>query len=186
METKQFNSATTLVIDIPNYDSVASQISRKEMLTLLTKLWAEYDIAAKRWGVLNFEAVGNAYIGCVGAPHVNENENHASQAAQFALDVLDVVQKFKISIPESLQIRVGLSSGPVTIGFDTDNTPKIITGDTVYLASKVEASARPMCILVTESTYEHLKGHPGFQISKGGTVKVKGTLAQTYVINGRN
>ncbi len=81
-------------------------------MATLNKLWLEYDKIAKKHHVHKVETIGDAYLGVAGCP--DRCDNHAEQAAGFALDIMEMIRTFKTVTNESIQIRIGLHSGPVT------------------------------------------------------------------------
>ena len=63
------------------------------------------------------ETIGDAYLVASGLPVPNE-ERHAAEITDMALDVLSSVMAFKIRHKpgRQLQVRIGLHSGPVVTG----------------------------------------------------------------------
>ena len=63
------------------------------------------------------ETIGDAYLVASGLPVPNE-ERHAAEISDMALDVLSSVMAFKIRHrpDQQLQVRIGLHSGPVVTG----------------------------------------------------------------------
>ena len=63
------------------------------------------------------ETIGDAYLVASGLPVPNE-ERHAAEITDMALDVLSSVMAFKIrhKPDRQLQVRIGLHSGPVVTG----------------------------------------------------------------------
>src|SRR5207253_2031363 len=82
------------------------------------------------------------------------------------------VDRFRAEAGVELAIRVGIDSGPVVAGvighrkFSYD-----IWGDTVNMASRMEAQGLPACIQVTHNVYEQLRGR--YEFRERGTVDVK-------------
>lgn len=154
------------------------------MLNTLNSLWVEYDAIAKRWGVYKVETIGDAYLGVAGCPE--KVPDHAARAANFALDVINMVRTFKTAMGDQIQIRVGLNSGPITAGVLGELNPHwCIVGDTVNTASRMESTSKAMQIHISESTYNLIK-NKNFILSEPDvmTIKGKGSMT-TYWVNGR-
>lgn len=84
------------------------------MIATLNKMWQEYDRLALKWGMYKVETIGDAYVGVVGCPE--RRPDHAERAVNFALSIIDMIRQFKTAMNTSIQIRIGLASGPVTAG----------------------------------------------------------------------
>jgi len=181
---QEFESVTVFFSDIANYTSLAGKTSAKDMLMNLNRLWIEYDTIAKKWGVYKVETIGDAYLGITGCPQ--RVEDHASRAANFALDIIRMIKKFKTIDGEELQIRIGLNSGPVTAGILGELNPHwCIVGDTVNIASRMESTSKPMSIHISNYTYELIKDE-GFIISDPEIMEIKGKgTMKTYWVYGR-
>ncbi|KAJ3132302.1 Nitrogen permease regulator 2, partial [Irineochytrium annulatum] len=80
---EEFESVTVFFSDITNFAELSKTMSTKDMLATLNKLWQEYDVLAKRWGIYKVETIGDAFLGVVGAP--DRVPDHASRAVSFAL-----------------------------------------------------------------------------------------------------
>ena len=60
-----------------------------------------------------------------------------------------------------------------------------IWGDTVNMASRMEAQGLPACIQVTHNVYEHLRGR--YEFRERGTIDVKSKgPTTTYLLLGRH
>ena len=132
---EDYECVTVFFSDITNFTNLSSRTSTKDMMATLNKLWLEYDKIAKRNKVHKVETIGDAYLGVTGCPV--RCAEHAEQAASFALEIIEMVKTFKTVTNESIQVRIGLHSGPVTAGVLGDLVPHwCLVGDTVNTASR--------------------------------------------------
>jgi len=183
-EAQEYESVTVFFSDIANFTVLSGKTSTKDMLATLNKLWIEYDAIAKRWGVYKVETIGDAYLAVTGCPE--RSKDHAFRAANFAIDILQMVKTFTTAMGDHIQIRIGLNSGPITAGVLGELNPHwCIVGDTVNTASRMESTSKAMMIHISDSTYQLIKDT---NVDCSGPdvmqIKGKGTMT-TYWVNGR-
>ncbi|KNE62746.1 hypothetical protein AMAG_07932 [Allomyces macrogynus ATCC 38327] len=182
-EAQEYESVTVFFSDITNFTVISSRTSTKDMMKTLNMLWLEYDAIAKKWGIYKVETIGDAYLGVAGAP--DRVPDHAERCVNFALDILDMIRAFKSATGESINIRVGLHTGPVTAGVLGDLNPHwCLVGDTVNTASRMESTSKAGHIHISEDTYKKIKDKFVTQPLDVMDVKGKGKM-QTYWVLGR-
>jgi len=126
-------------------------------------------------GTIN-QFTGDGVMALFGAPVAHEN--HAQRACHAALAIqkamLEYSQGVKRDLGVNFKMRAGLNTGPVVVGSIGDDLRMDYTaiGDTVNLASRMESTAKPGNILVSNNTYKRAKQH--FKFTSLGKVKVKG------------
>ncbi|KAI8622199.1 nucleotide cyclase [Chytriomyces sp. MP71] len=182
--SEEYASVTVFFSDITNFAQLAGKHSTKEMLAMLNKLWNEYDVVCKRWGMYKVETIGDAFLGVIGAP--DRISDHAERAANFAIDVIRMVGDFRTDDGEEIVTRIGLNSGPITAGILGDSNPHwCIVGDAVNTASRMESTSKSMRIHISESTYK-LISNKGFKLEGPDVMNIKGKgVMNTYWVNGR-
>ncbi|KAJ3100282.1 Guanylate cyclase soluble subunit beta-2 [Phlyctochytrium planicorne] len=181
---EEFESVTVFFSDVTNFAALSAKSTTKDMLSTLNKLWLEYDIICKRWGVYKVETIGDAFLGVCGAP--DRVKDHAERTANFAIDVLKMIEDFRTVNGEKIISRVGLNSGKITAGILGEQNPHwCIVGDTVNTASRMESTSKPGMIHISESTYELIKGK-NLNISEPEVMNIKGKgTMKTYWLIGR-
>ena len=86
---------------------------------------------------------------------------------------------------QPLRMRIGLNTGPVVAGvIGVKKFAYDLWGDTVNLASRMEAHAPSGGILVTAATYQRLRDNYEFKPSRVLRVKGKGDML-TYRLLGK-
>ncbi|KAJ3249228.1 hypothetical protein HDU78_005368 [Chytriomyces hyalinus] len=181
---EEFASVTVFFSDITNFVALSNNHSTKEMLGTLNKLWVEYDVICKRWGMYKVETIGDAFLGVIGAPE--RIPDHAERATNFAIDVIQMVANFRTDSGEEIVSRVGLNTGPITAGVLGDSNPHwCIVGDAVNTASRMESTSKPMRIHISENTYKAIS-KKAFLIEGPDAMNIKGKgMMNTYWVNGR-
>lgn len=180
---KEYACVTVFFSDITNYTVMAQNCSPTLMLDTLAKLWKEYDKISEKHNLFKVETIGDAFLGVTGCPE--ETTTHAQDAANFALELVEIIKEFRTLTNEELQIRIGLHSGPVTAGIMGDILrPKwCIVGDTVNTASRMETNSMPMKINISETTYRLLMGRYTVEKREPLLIKGKGTMQTYFLLN---
>ncbi|KAJ3288401.1 hypothetical protein HDU79_004871, partial [Rhizoclosmatium sp. JEL0117] len=169
---EEYSCVTVFFSDIANFTPLSQRTSTKDMLASLNNMWIEYDKISKKWGMYKVETIGDAFLGVVGAP--DRVPDHAERAAEFSIDIIDMIKDFRLVTGEPIQIRAGLNSGPVTAGILGESNPHwCIVGDTVTIASKMEATSKHMKIHIAESTFNLIKSSGKFRTSDSEPVTIK-------------
>lgn len=179
----QFPEATVVFADVVGFTSLSTHISAGEVVQLLDEIFSAFDLLADRRGLEKIKTIGDAYMAACGLPA--RRADHVAAAADFCLDVLKEVSRFNGNYHTSINLRVGIATGPVIAGIIGRN--KFIYdlwGDTVNTASRMESHGIPGRIQVTAAVFEALKGTHEFEARGEIEVKGKGAM-QTYFLGGR-
>ena len=119
--------------------------------------------------------IGDAVMAVFGAPI--PMKDHPEKAVRCALDIRDRLDSYNRSLGADeapFRIRIGLNSGfcvAGNVGTDARSEYTVI-GDTVNLASRLESSASPQEIIISEATYSFLVGI--FKMEERPQIKLKG------------
>ena len=110
--------------------------------------------------------------------------DHAQRLAATALKMMDFPKHSSSSLVQGVQLRVGISSGPVIAGVIGNTKFQFdIWGDTVNTASRMESHGEPGKIQISSATYEMIKDD--FQCQPRGAIKVKGKAQMsTWFVTG--
>jgi sensor domain CHASE-containing protein/class 3 adenylate cyclase len=178
-----FEEATVLFADIVNFTNLSSQISPREIVSLLNEIFTRFDRLLERYGLEKIKTIGDSYMVVGGLPLTRPD--HAEAVAEFALDMQQQIQEFNAERGQSFSMRIGINTGPVVAG--VIGLKKFIYdlwGDTVNTASRMESHGIPGAIQVSSATYERLKDKYLFE--ERGTIDVKGKgEMNTYILKSR-
>jgi class 3 adenylate cyclase len=140
-------------------------------------------LLVERFGLEKVKTIGDAYLVVGGVPV--PTQDHAERVADFALEMVKTIEDLQPALLRPVRCRIGISSGPVVAGvIGTKRTIYDIWGDTVNVASRMEALSMPGRILVSPITYERLRDRYEFEERDPILVKGKGEM-KTYFLTGR-
>lgn len=189
IEMDTFDAATVFACDIVGYTSMVDRYTATNVSKTLHNLWKHLETIATVHHIYKVESKCNEFVGVAGAP--DRSHNHAEEAAEFALDVLQMAKVFttepnKKGKREKIQLRIGFHTGPLSAGIvDHKNVRYGIFGDTVTTAGRMEATGVPMRIQVSEDTYKALE-RKGFEFEACYGKKVKGKEKTYFLVGKRN
>jgi len=111
--------------------------------------------------------------------------DHAAALAEMALEMIECLKQFNQSRGTSLELRIGLNTGPVVAGvIGRSKFIYDLWGDTVNTASRMESTGLPGRVQVTEQMQRALA--PQFDLTERGEVEVKGKgRLHTWLLVGR-
>jgi class 3 adenylate cyclase len=156
-----FPHTSIMFADIANFTYWASQHSPPEAFILLESLFVEFDRIATEMGVYKVSTVGDCFIASVGVPY--PRDDHAVLISLFALRCRQEAKELFVRLnsklnTNSLAIRIGIHSGPVTAGVLRGDKARFdIFGDTVNTAQRIESTGKPNSIQISSETAQLLK-----------------------------
>jgi class 3 adenylate cyclase len=153
--------------DLVGFTDLSARRSPAEVVEALNGLFSAFDAACAGLGVEKIKTIGDAYLAAAGLP--GGSEAHVAAAADLALAMLAAVE----AAGPPWQIRIGVHSGPVVAGIvGTTKFLYDIWGDAVNTASRLETTAPPGRIQVSERVAQVLGGD--YELEARGEVDLKG------------
>ena len=167
-------SVTVLFGDIVGFTTWCARRPPEDVVRLLDRVFTVFDGLAHRHGLEKIKTIGDCYMAVAGLPAARDD--HAQAALAMALDMLREAASLAAETGEPLQLRLGLSSGPVVAG--VIGRSKFIFdlwGDTVNTASRMESHGQPGRIQCCEATAGLLHG-VDLEARDGVEVRGKGPM----------
>lgn len=131
------------------------RLSPQQMAELLTELFDEFDSAAERYGLERQNSLSTSYMAVCGLTQARFD--HSKRTVDFALVMLDIIQRLNVKHNSALALRIAIHAGSVTAGVvGTERFRYGIWGETAYIASSLQSKAELNYILVTRNVYERL------------------------------
>ena len=144
--------------DIAGFTTISEKLSPQDLFCLMSlSLSPMTEILKKEWGTLD-KYIGDAVMGFFWAP-VTQSD-HAIRACRTAVEMRRILPELNREITakwiQAVSFRVGIASGDVmvwNIG-STDHFNYTVLGDTVNLASRLEATGKEydMHVIISEWT----------------------------------
>ena len=161
---------TVLFADLVGFSTLAEHMDPEELRTLMGETFAEItaQIEAREGSVEKF--IGDAAVAIFGAPVAHEDDPERAVAA--AIDMLEVVERRSPEAGSSLQLRIGINSGLVVSGAVGDGSQTGVMGDAVNVAARLQQSAGPGEILVSDTVWRRVKDN--YPTEEVGAIEVKG------------
>ena len=179
----EFQQASVMFADIVGFTLMTTILGVKKIVPMLNSLFEEFDNLTEIYSVEKVKTMGDNYMAVSGVPV--PNTEHAVNLADYAVALLDKLVGFNKKYNTNIQMRVGMTFGPVVAGvighkkFIYD-----VWGDVVNVASRMESTSLPGKIQITEKMAALLEDD--FIIEERDPFKVKGVgILRNYFLIGR-
>ena len=169
---EEFSSASVLFADIVNFTPISARFDPLEVVEMLNELFSHFDELVDKHSVEKIQVAGDGYMVASGVPM--PRANHAIVLAHLALEMMDYVEsKEFLGGKHSIEIRIGLNSGPLIAGvIGRKKFVYALWGDMVNTASRMESHGSSGKIQITRATYELIKDR--FECEYIGEIAIKG------------
>ena len=166
-----FDEVSVLFTDIVGFTRISAALKPDEVVNLLERVFAAFDVLVEKHGLEKIKTVGDAFLVAAGLPE--PRDDHAEAIADFALDLQRAAPQITLPGGGNLEIRIGFHSGPLIAGVIGESRFLYdMWGDTVNVASRMESLGESGKIQVSAETRELLQEN--FVLEPRGTVSVKG------------
>ena len=178
-----FPDATVLIAEIVGFAKMTPAVPPGRLALILDEIFTVFDGLAAARGMKKIKMLGNSYMAASGIPM--QVLDHAAQAADVSLDMIDALDRFNERTASVLQVRIGIATGGVVASvvgrrlFVHD-----LWGEAVNIAIRMESHGVAGRVQVSESTRRRL-GQP-FLVEERGVLEVEGAgELNTWFLTGR-
>lgn len=176
----QRKKLTIFFSDIVGFTDITEHLESEELTSLINFYLNEMSTIALKYGGTIDKYIGDAILIFFGDPESNGYAEDASNCLKMAIEMQEKMRELtdvwgkNFSLKSSLSIRIGINTGFCTVGnFGSDNRlDYTVIGSPVNLASRLESTAKPNNIIVSEETY--LLVRDLFKLEEIGEIKLKG------------
>lgn len=172
IKAKKFDLVTVLFTDFKGFTKYAEKEDPEHLVRSIDFYFKAFDEITTKYGLEKIKTIGDAYMCAGGLPTVNKT--HARDVIYASREIIDLVQKEYESNDDLIhfEIRIGVHTGPVVAGIvGVKKWQYDIWGDTVNIASRMEAKSEPGKVNLSEATYNEIKSE--FPCIYRGEVEVK-------------
>ena len=176
----QRKKLTIFFSDIVGFTDITEHLESEELTSLINFYLNEMSMITLKYGGTIDKYIGDAILIFFGDPESNGYKEDASSCLKMAIEMqkkmreLNDVWGKNFGLKSALSIRIGINTGFCTVGnFGSDNRlDYTVIGSPVNLASRLESTAKPNNIIVSEETY--LLVRDLFKLEEIGEIKLKG------------
>ncbi len=175
---------TVLFADLEGFTQMAEHTEPEKLLGILNRYHTLMANIVRDQGGTIDKFVGDGLMAIYNTPL--EQPDHATRAVRTALNIRAGLEAFYLELePEfRVQVNFGIHSGSAVVG--NVGSPDLMNftaiGDTVNLASRLQAMCSGGRILISEATYTRMNGAIISQNMGLMTVKGRGTPVLTYEV----
>lgn len=173
---------TVLFADISAFASMAERLDAEEVQDLLRLFWSDLDQVIVSYGGHIDKHMGDRVMAVWGLTQPREDD--PERAIRAALAMQAELTPFGRTHGVKLPMRIGINTGLASIAHIPSTGERNIIGDTVNLASRLEGAAPGRGVLVSQATYNLVRGLFETERQPPLTVKGKAEPVQTYLVAG--
>ena len=147
-------TVTVLFIDAVSSTTLGEQMDPESLRAVMTRYFDVMRKAIDSHGGAIEKFIGDAVMAIFGVPTVHEDD--ALRACRAAVEInrrlSEVEPQIRADLGVAIEWRMGINTGPVVAG-DMASGQRIVTGDAVNVAARLEAAAAPGEILMGAVTH---------------------------------
>ena len=175
---------TILFCDVTGSTALAEHMDPEEWTGIMNSAFKHLNESVVRYDGTVARLMGDAILAFFGAPLAHEDD--PERAVRAGLEILNSIGPLREQLRREkdieFNVRVGINTGLVVVGEVGSEIRGEYTamGDAVNLAARMEQTAAPGTIQISEETYQHVSKL--FEVEPLGGIKVKGKdqAVQTY------
>lgn len=158
--SRQRRLVTVIFVDIANSTALSQGLEPEEVRAVMGGALKRLTRPVEAYSGQVIQFAGDGFVAVFGL--IKTHENDARQAVRAGLDILAEARTFAKELEQSrnlpgFNVRVGINTGRVVAGrFSQGESP--VMGLTVSLASRLEEASQAGSVLISQFTYQHVRG----------------------------
>ncbi|HEY2966667.1 MAG TPA: adenylate/guanylate cyclase domain-containing protein [Actinomycetota bacterium] len=157
--TSEVRKVVTIVFaDVTGSTALGERLDPEALRRVMGRYFDEMSAVIERYGGTVEKFIGDAVMAVFGIPQLHEDD--ALRAVRAADDMRQALESLNHDLERDhgvgLAARIGVNTGEVVAG-DPASGQRLVTGDAVNVAARLEQAAAPGQILLGESTHRLVK-----------------------------
>lgn len=167
---KQRKQVTVLFADVSGFTALSETMDAEEISDAMNALWQRVDDLIRAHNGRVDKHIGDAVMAMWGVEEAREDD--PEQAIKAALAMQTAVSDFSQERHLLLKMRIGLNTGLVFLDQIRSTGEFTAMGDTVNIAARLEQAAPIGGVLISDTSYRHVRGV--FDVTALAPLTVKG------------
>ena len=163
---------TVLFCDMVGFTELANRVDPEVLQGIIRSYEDACAVCITRYEGYVFQRLGDGIVAFFGYPLAHEGE--AERAIHAGLEIIDALAKLDVPDTGHLAVRIGIATGLVVVS----SAEKGAVGETMNLASRLQAIAQPGSIVVSERVQRLAGG--SFEYQDLGEQTLKGIARPTH------
>jgi len=182
----RYKMVTVLFSNVVGFSKLTEQDKAEKLIDDLDRFYYHFDETVKNLNIKKIKTIGDTYVCAGGIP--KKNRTNPIEVVLAAFEMQQYMIHLKSKYPEEEEkiwgLRMGIHTGHVFAQFESEKDLKYdVWGETVNIASRVEATGELNRVNISGSTYELVRDYFVCQYYGKLPVKYQGD-ADLYVIEG--
>ncbi len=181
--TTRYKMVTVMFSNILGFTKIAGQDNADRLIDDLDRFFFEFDSVVQKLHIEKIKTVGDSYICAGGIPQKNRTNPIEVVLAAFEMQQYMQILKsqYDANNMKIWDLRMGIHTGPVFSNGSNNKKRLEIWGDTVNIASRLEASGEIGKVNISGSTYELVKDYFLCRYRGKMPVKYKGEIDMYFI-----
>ncbi|RZJ24609.1 MAG: adenylate/guanylate cyclase domain-containing protein [Haliea sp.] len=171
----KFENMGVLFADIAGFTHFSRALPPDALVMMLNQIFSSFDDLVERHGLEKIKTIGDAYM-------VISHQRIAA-LCDLALDLRAAMDRYNQANGTALGMRIGIHAGPAVAGvIGVKRFLYDVWGDTVNVASRMEASGEPGQIHVTEAVVAQTRERFCFEARAPVEIKGRGPMPTWWLL----
>jgi len=171
----KFENMGVLFADIAGFTSFSRSLPPDALVLVLNQIFSSFDELVERYDLEKIKTIGDAYMVV--------SQHRLGDLCQLALDLGQAMEHYNQANGTQLGMRIGIHAGPAVAGvIGVKRFLYDVWGDTVNVASRLEASGEPGAIHVTHAVFQQTSERFAFRAREPVEIKDRGCMLTYWLL----